>query len=215
MSIIYIVLTYSYDILTQTLQGCLTGTWAIWYTYAVTLKDVDKTDCSLTTTKHELYVWFRENVVNGTGASWCWCHHHVNFMSSQVTGNPTVAYLSQQHRKHPWWSHQMEPFSTLLALCAGNSPVTGEFPSQKPVTWSFDVFFDLRLNKRFSKQSWGWWFETPLLSLWCHCNTKLGIYWLVAKGIQQGPEDSPHKGTEIQKAFPCLYIFMCRIIAQC
>ena len=29
-----------------------------------------------------------------------------------------------------------------------------------PVTRGFDVFFDLRLNKRLSKQSWGWWFET-------------------------------------------------------
>ena len=47
----------------------------------------------------------------------------------------------------------METFSGLLALCAENSPVTGEFPSQKPVTRSFDVFFDLRLNKRLSKQS--------------------------------------------------------------
>ena len=35
---------------------------------------------------------------------------------------------------------------------------TGEFPAQRPMTWSFDVFFDLRLNKRLSKQSWGWWF---------------------------------------------------------
>ena len=47
-----------------------------------------------------------------------------------------------------WWRHQMETFSVLLAICAGNSPVTGEFPSQRPVTRSFDVFFDLRLNKR-------------------------------------------------------------------
>ena len=46
----------------------------------------------------------------------------------------------------PWWRHQMEIFSTLLAFCAGNSPVTGEFPSLGPVTRSFDVFFDLRLN---------------------------------------------------------------------
>ena len=44
------------------------------------------------------------------------------------------------------WCHQMETFSALLALCAGNSPVTGEFPSQRPVTRSFDVFFDLCLN---------------------------------------------------------------------
>ena len=46
--------------------------------------------------------------------------------------------------------------SSLLAICAGNSPVTGEFPAQRPVTRSFDVFFDLRLNKRLGKQSWGW-----------------------------------------------------------
>ena len=58
----------------------------------------------------------------------------------------------------------MEAFSALLAICAGNSPVTGEFPSQRPVTRSFDVFFDLRLDERLSKQSWGWWFETPLHS---------------------------------------------------
>ena len=45
----------------------------------------------------------------------------------------------------------METFSALLAICAGNSPVTDEFPAQNPVTWSFDVFFDLRLNKRLSK----------------------------------------------------------------
>ena len=54
----------------------------------------------------------------------------------------------------------METFSALLAICAGNSPVPGEFPAQRPVTRSFEVFFDLRLNKRLSKQSWGWWFET-------------------------------------------------------
>ena len=58
----------------------------------------------------------------------------------------------------PWWRHQMEIFSALLALCAGNSPATGEFPSQRPVTRSSDVFFDLRPNKRLSKQWWGWWF---------------------------------------------------------
>ena len=45
-----------------------------------------------------------------------------------------------------------EIFSALLALCVGNSPVTGEFPTQRPVTQSFDVFSDLRLNKRLSKQ---------------------------------------------------------------
>ena len=38
----------------------------------------------------------------------------------------------------------METFSALLAICAGNSPVAGEFPAQRPVTRSFDIFFDLR-----------------------------------------------------------------------
>ena len=60
--------------------------------------------------------------------------------------------------------------SALLALCAGNSPVTGEFPAQRPVTRSFDIFFGLRLNKRLSKQSCGWWFETPSCLLWRHRN---------------------------------------------
>ena len=69
-----------------------------------------------------------------------------------------------------WWRHQMETFSALLALCAGNSPVTGEFPSQRPVTRSFHVFFDLPLNKRLSKQPCSWWFETPTCPLWRHSN---------------------------------------------
>ena len=42
----------------------------------------------------------------------------------------------------------METFSVLLALCMGNSPVNDEFPSQRPVTRSFDVLFDMHLNKR-------------------------------------------------------------------
>ena len=59
-------------------------------------------------------------------------------------------------------------------------PLYGEFtghrwiPSQRLMTQSFAVFFDLCLNKRLSKQSWGWWFETPLRLLWRHCNV---IIW--------------------------------------
>ena len=69
-----------------------------------------------------------------------------------------------------WWRHQMETFYALLAPCVGNPPVTGEFPTQRPVARRFDVFVDLRLIKRLSKQSWGWWFETPSRSLWRHYN---------------------------------------------
>ena len=50
--------------------------------------------------------------------------------------------------------------------CTGH----GEFPTHRPVTRSFDVFFDPRLNKRLSKQLWRRWFETPSRSLWRHCN---------------------------------------------
>ena len=71
---------------------------------------------------------------------------------------------------HPWWGQQMKIFFALLAICAGNSPVLGEFPAQRPVTRSFDVFFDRRLNKWLRKQSWGWWFETLSRPLWRHCN---------------------------------------------
>ena len=73
-------------------------------------------------------------------------------------------------RSLSWWRYQKETFAALLALCAGNSPVTGEFPAQRPVTRNFDVFFDLRLNKRLSKQSWGSWFETTSRPLWRHSN---------------------------------------------
>ena len=53
-------------------------------------------------------------------------------------------------------------------LLCGEFTGPGEFPSQRPVTRSFDVFFDMRLNQRLSKQWWGWWFETLSRSLWRH-----------------------------------------------
>ena len=64
----------------------------------------------------------------------------------------------------------METFSALLPICAGTSPIPGEFPAQRPVMRSFDVFFDLRQNKQLRKQSWGWWSKMPSSSLWRHRN---------------------------------------------
>ena len=58
-------------------------------------------------------------------------------------------------------------------LC-GEFTGPGEFPTQRPVTRSFDVYFDLRPNKWLSKQSWGWWFETLSCSLWRHRNVLIG-----------------------------------------
>ena len=87
--------------------------------------------------------------------------------------------MASDKQTRAWWRHQMETFSALLAICAGNSPVPGEFPAQRPVTQSFDVFFYLRWNKRLGKQSWGWWFETLSHPLWRHRNVlvKYGFSW--------------------------------------
>ena len=81
----------------------------------------------------------------------------------------TVWGHSKMEKYFSWWLHQMDTFSALPALCERNTPVTGGFPSQRPVTQSFDVFFDLRLNKRLSKQSKRWWFETQSPSLLRNC----------------------------------------------
>ena len=93
---------------------------------------------------------------------------------SNLPGSKSVVFMKNvsQHNwlASPWWRHQIETFSALLAICAGNSLVTSEFPAQRPVTRSFDVFFDLCLNKRLSKQLWGWWLEMPWHPLWRHCN---------------------------------------------
>ena len=84
-----------------------------------------------------------------------------------------------QQQRMACWRHQMEPFSALLALCAGNSPVTGEFLSQRPVTRSFNVVFDLRRNKGLSKQMRRRWVETQSLSLRRHCNEHNEVnFWL-------------------------------------
>ena len=77
-------------------------------------------------------------------------------------GNPLVICgFPAKKGQVPWWRPQMETFFALLALCERNPPVTGEFPSQRPLTRSFDVFFDVRLNKWLNKQSRRRWFETP------------------------------------------------------
>ena len=98
-------------------------------------------------------------------------HNHLHIYGYTVNCGMYCRQTLLGHRQQDiiWWHHQMETFFALLALCAGNSPVTGEFPSQKPVTQIFDILCDLRLNKRLSKQSWCWWFETPSCSLWRPC----------------------------------------------
>ena len=84
-------------------------------------------------------------------------HVHYNIMEQDVQGTTMMT------------SSNRNIFRVTGHLC-GEFPGPGEFPAQRPVTRSFDVFFDLRLNKWLSKQSWGWWFETLSRPLWRHCN---------------------------------------------
>ena len=92
------------------------------------------------------------------------------FFSSSRIFTTLVCPLRMKSNNLAWWRHQVERFSALLAICAGNSPVTGEFPAQMSVTRSLDVLLGLRPNKRFSKQWWCWWFEAPSCQLWRYCN---------------------------------------------
>ena len=66
---------------------------------------------------------------------------------------------------YTWLSCKPHPLDNIVIVL---------IPAQRPVTRSFHVFFDLRLNKRLSKQLWDWWFETPPRSLWRHSNDLIG-----------------------------------------
>ena len=101
---------------------------------------------------------------------WYWLWEWVVVAAKKNISSVNISSPRKRRPALTWWRHQMETFSALLAICAGNSPVPGEFPTQRPVTRSFDVFFDLRPNKRLNKQWWGWWFETQSCPLWRHCN---------------------------------------------
>ena len=74
------------------------------------------------------------------------------------------------HWFRSWWRHQMETFSALLALCARNSLVTGEFPSQRPVTRSFDVLIDLSwVNNRDTgdlRRHWAHYDVIVMITAW-------------------------------------------------
>ena len=104
----------------------------------------------------------------------------------QIHVTPNILMISQGGYL---WLILIETCMKYLMMTSSNGnifrvtgPLCGEFtgrrwiPSQRPVTRSFDVFFDLRLNKRLSKQSWGWWFETPSRSLLRQCNVPWNIW---------------------------------------
>ena len=94
----------------------------------------------------------------------------------------------------PSWRHQMEIFSALLTIYAGNSPV-----SQRPVARSFDVFIDPRLDERLCKHPWGWWLETPSLPLWHQGNDYRPRRW---------PRVTRQHANELPKTFDNMYVNM-------
>ena len=75
-----------------------------------------------------------------------------------------------------WRRHQIETFSTLLTLCAGNSPVTLNSPHKGQRGGALEFSLICALNKRLSRQSWGCSFETPPCSSWRHCDVTHSTY---------------------------------------
>ena len=105
----------------------------------------------------------------------------VDWHNRKVTGHyPRLWWLTLLTHicvTQSWWV-QLLPMMTSSngSIFRVTGPLFGEFtghwwiPLTKAETRSLDVFFDLCQSKRLSKQSWGWWFETPSFSLWRHYN---------------------------------------------
>ena len=113
---------------------------------------------SVTTLKHGcIFIW----AVSAMSVTYYGPFLHI--CTDTIEGHiPTISHASyipdiiRYHDDVIKWKH----FPRYWSFVRGNTPITGEFPSQRPVPRSFGVFFDLRLNLRLGKQSWGWWFET-------------------------------------------------------
>ena len=114
--------------------------------------------------------------------------------NSNINGDNTANYNSMIRYYHWYMNHGLEWYTFMMTSSNGNvtGHLCGEFtglrriPAQRPVARSFDVFFDLRLNKRSSKQSWGWWFETLSCPLWRHCNVStLRVTYVYFIGVDE------------------------------
>ena len=161
---------FSFDVwlIADILHICITKPLHLWKYYRISwfiflirkkisCKKKSKNDACSTTQTHKSH-----------NAPWFW-----------ITHNGSVAPYGVTELCQPWWRHQMETFSALLAICAGNSSVPDEFPTQRPVTQSFDVLFALHPNKRLSKHWWDWWFDTLSRPLWRHCKGYFKL-WIVS-----------------------------------
>ena len=120
----------------------------------------------------KFWLWCSINPQNNRALNQCLLHLWSKF------GDPSLKCWWIIARTSSWLSdtyththtHAGNDNTRRLKLASGKNKNIIRFPAQKPVTRSFDVSFDLRLNKRLSKQSWGWWFESPSYPLWHHCN---------------------------------------------
>ena len=111
----------------------------------------------------------------------------IDFMNSRLTWNKSTLFRENRYEHGctknsrtnemgnsdvHLWEHYYMMTSSNGSISRVTGPLcreftgSGDFPTQRPVTRSFNVFFDLRL----SKQSWGWWFEAPSCPLWRHRN---------------------------------------------
>ena len=93
-----------------------------------------------------------------------------------------------------WKPNMMKSSSGNIFRVTGH--LCGEFTGPRSATRSFGVFFDLRLNKRLSKQSWGWWSETPSRPSWRHCyeqnkNKIIRVFYYIITYITSGDADHP------------------------
>ena len=119
---------------------------------------------------------------------WEWISYFIshfigNGVTSQISSNSTfcsTACFGLATKKSPklmMTSSNGNIFRITGHLC-GEFTGPSNSPAQRPVMRSFDVFFDLHLNKLLSKQWWGWWFETPSCPLWCHLHVNItGPLW--------------------------------------
>ena len=131
--------------------------------------------------------------VNADRSNTAYVSNHYNHVCPVSTVNATnvmVCFVMIWHQSIEWhtWGYYVAVFrghivKNIIMMTSSNGNIfrvtgplcgeftgPGEFPAQRPVTLSFDVFYDLRPNERLSKQQWGWWFETLSCSLWRHRN---------------------------------------------
>ena len=131
-------------------------------------------------------------VIRRPNIIWLCPQHNSGWSRTCIRVNNHKRYIQNRH-SNPWAFNELENHVEITVVFEKNGHkrcdirddvikwkhfprywpfvwVPGEFPAQRPVTRSFDVFFDLCPNKWWSKQSWGWWFETLSCSLWRHCD---------------------------------------------